>query len=788
MYRTKRRFIFSVVLMLMLLLTGCGDNSQPIAKENDYVQTNTKSSESSESSKENPDLHGSGEAAGKEHSTYYSIKESALPDPDKQIKAFLNGEKYVAEDPVLHEDTVYRYIIVFDEDGNHKAYYLQTLKLSEKEWSCISASEDFEIEGKVYSGFDEPFVSENEKLYSYVYCPEEKRYYLGILDENGIEEIICPIPTEMNDEINKTYLNSKLTCDSSGKFYFFRQSERFDEAGEDLNFLDGLLQKQGKMKIPGKIQDILQGMSDSEVYWYGINEEEKVTIRKVTNGEILLDGFEGIDGYECEAEFSASGTLFMADKRTLWKVEEEPELVFDFIQKDYIVDALYGMEAGENGEMKLLVDLDGDYTLLRIQESDSPVETEKQEIVIALAREHLSLEKIIARFNRQSDKYHISVMMPQEDENEAEFRDRIQLEISVGKGPDIMGHDVILNIQPYVENDYLECLEGLLENESEYLTAALEGCRINGKLYGIPYDCVLRFVAYSKEHTAGKSAWTVSELMKAVRESDAQILQGGYSGVDIVKYYGLYDNSNTAYIDWENGESHLTKKPFLDLLAFAKEYADTGKLEGEAGELAASGEAFGAEVSMYNNISYNMNYLYECFKGEPALIGFPREEGNGIYVSSRELYVNSSSGCKEGAKEFLRYLLSEEVQTMYVDFDVYEEMSSGGYWGHIPQFPIHLKAYEVLADKAREEKDTTYYTPTGMMNGLVFEDPASTEEQLEQFYLLLENAQPDNYKAAVLSGIIEEELAPYFAGEVSAEHAAEILDNRVQLYLDERGN
>lgn len=37
-----------------------------------------------------------------------------------------------------------------------------------------------------------------------------------------------------------------------------------------------------------------------------------------------------------------------------------------------------------------------------------------------------------------------------------------------------------------------------------------------------------------------------------------------------------------------------------------------------------------------------------------------------------------------------------------------------------------------------------------------------------------------------VSGMVWEELAPYFAGQKTAEEAAKALDSRVQLYLDER--
>ena len=51
---------------------------------------------------------------------------------------------------------------------------------------------------------------------------------------------------------------------------------------------------------------------------------------------------------------------------------------------------------------------------------------------------------------------------------------------------------------------------------------------------------------------------------------------------------------------------------------------------------------------------------------------------------------------------------------------------------------------------------------------------------------MIDNALPGQYSVTPLEGIFREELAPYFEGQCSAETAAEKLNNRVQLYLDER--
>lgn len=277
--------------------------------------------------------------------------------------------------------------------------------------------------------------------------------------------------------------------------------------------------------------------------------------------------------------------------------------------------------------------------------------------------------------------------------------------------------------------------------------------------------------------------------MTAVKASGVKLLQPDCSSMSIVIDYALWDNSNTAYIDWEKGESHLTEKPFLDLLAFAKKYGDSEGQRHEAGRLITEGEAFCVAETMSE--THRMNYLYACFQDSPALIGYPRTEGNGIYVSCRELYVSVYSGCKEGAKEFLRYLISKEVQSKYILYSVEEDVNNAGMgvqlYGYKADFPVHLEAFKVLLDKT-QELDTGEFSvySTREENGVRYLPAPYTEEMEQWFYFLLENAQPAKFYVSAISGMVSEELALYFAGDVTAEQATEKLDNRVQLYLNER--
>lgn len=734
----KKRNIISFVLVLVLFMTGC-------------VRENGNAAEQDDTRK-----------------FYYTIEETTLPSPEKSIMV-PEGGRVLLGTPMMFGEYVLCTASVNDKEYKNLNFYVQILEPGAEEWKRIDIlNSGFELDGVQYDGFNSGICpSADEKMYTQAYILD-KGSYLGRLEADGIKEIICAVPEEFEEEWDSW--NDALTRDKDGNFYSFSKNNNV------IKCYDSILQMEKTIEVPKAVYGILQGEAGADVYWYGSGTDNKPVVGNLTHEKILFEGIEGL-ATDYVAGISANDTLFLADTQNVWKVVDGVlHKAFPFTQNGYLISEIYGIKVVEEKEILLLTKMDGDLIFLRMKEIDKPLE--KQEIVMAFASQHLGLNKSIARFNRQNAQYYISVILPEEGEEEEAFQNRIQMQISAGKGPDILGHDIVLNLPDYVENGYLECVDDVFGDNSVYLEAALEDSQINGKFYGVPYECIFDVIAYSTEDTGERTSWTLPELMQAVRASDAEILQEDMDGVSIVKKYALYDNTNTTYIDWEKGESHLTEQPFLDLLAFAKDYADVGNVEKKA---------FGKTITFFNELRH-IKEVYSYFQEGAAFLGYPRAEGNGIYVNSRALYLNANSDCKEGARAFLKFLISEEEQRKYVTYDATEQMREEGIKvlkGHFIQFPVSLKAYETIVElELDKDKDNVIHTDTGTIQT----DILYTDDMIEQFYFMLEHAEPGNYNAASISNVISEELAPYFAGSITASEAAEKLDNRVQLYLDETVN
>lgn len=711
--------------------------------------------------------------------TYYRIQETAIPDPNMALTDELTGNGWVRElDSQFAGGRLYRLAQAWGTvDGIEQTtgYYLQILEEPYSAWENSSIpsivwDDTLEYEGWQYQPEKIAAVTEDE-VYLVVQKIEmtggqfQQVPYLGSLRLWRNEETGKPEGTllgVLQDEVRE----ENLYRSRGGIWYSYRTS------GSKITVLDEMLQVKEGRRVDGKIDGLLDGTEGDGILWYG-SREDSFGIWTTDNTAAFSGVIQNTDSYYLVTE-SGNGSFYGADIKGIWKAaaDTEPELICSFFENGYILDEVQAIRVLDENRMELLVRLDGSEVLLRMEKQEG-VQAEKEEIVLALGDENPLLMDYVSKFNRRSETYRVTVRLQEANETGQEFIDRLQMELAAGRGADLLMNGQI-DATAMARNGYLQELTDILDDEDGLWTAAMECGRIDGVTYGIPYAGQLFFATYSEKLTGGRENWTIREFMQAVEASDAEILQYGFSGADIVFYYGLLDNDNAELIDWENGESHLTEDLFLEILGFASRYADRGQIPQEdVGEALKEGR-IAAEGSVCLELS-ELNYREACFEGEPANIGFPRSEGNGIYVTPNMLYVNAGSEVKDGAYEFLRFLVSEEGQRRYVERNRAGDSAS--------LMPVRLELLEEMtALEMRKAGETTARSATGVL----FAKDGFTQAQKERFDRLLERAEPGDWYAAEIMSIVYEELEPYFAGQRTAAEAAANLHNRVQLYMDER--
>lgn len=164
------------------------------------------------------------------------------------------------------------------------------------------------------------------------------------------------------------------------------------------------------------------------------------------------------------------------------------------------------------------------------------------------------------------------------------------------------------------------------------------------------------------------------------------------------------------------------------------------------------------------------------------MTGFPTTDGkDAAYSNVSTLLGVPNNGNIAGAREFLRYYLSDAVQndSFYLSL-------------HFPLTESALAAattarhFEYTIDQfgAIHISKTTSQTPSEaeLLSGNVV---SLTDAEVESFRDLIRTAVVSTGRDDMVTQIIAEELEPFFAGDRTAEDTAKIIQKRTSIYLAE---
>lgn len=755
---SKKRLAKAILLALLaaaLLLSGCGDSSGSSGRDADalyFSSTEKAISDPKAGFESNPENQGKNYFLDMTDADFFT-------SPYADAKVILSPENSYCENGNLY----FLYSVMYQPDESKEKFYtgsycLAALGAPYEQWEYHI----FTTDGLTVSPEDNPAVRR-------ILAAGSDGVYL-LLSDHLIAFYNWDGSTRSLDgmelDTDPAYLLRLALYSVGGKLYAVSSD---GAANGSFTAYDKDLQPVLTQNLEHTISGCIS--RDSECLWYGFDEEGTLTVWDEPNGTVRFSLGNMVNAFEdFRLTRSAAGEFILASKGGVWTGDGTAPLVkvLSFAERGYILDELLSVIPGESGGFSVIVYFENGLYLLTLEQRDAP---DKQEITV-VSSDITSLEPVIAAFNRQSDKYRVVLVNPFESGDIEAYCQQLQMEISTGKGPDLM-EAWLIDWEGCIQNGYLEPLGDAYENPSEYWPAVLEAGKKDDVLYSICYRVVPSFLAVSKSLAGDLESWDTAQMMEAVKKSPAESLQMGLDSMGIVLQYGLADRNNPQFIDYDAGVSHLTEQPFLDFLEFAKNYGDDLYYAGPNHDEAAEYYQDGRLAAFYQTMYGYGDFLYAsaCFQGQEVLIGLPSAQGRGIYMSPVDLCLNSSSPSVEGAKDFLRYLVSAQGQ---LGFHRNTFVWAG--------FSCRRDVVETLLNEY-QEKNGDQITSNNL--GMTVTNTALTEEQVRQFMALFEDAKPAPEIPGELENIIREELAPYFAGDCSAEEAAGKLHSRVQIYLEE---
>ena len=399
------------------------------------------------------------------------------------------------------------------------------------------------------------------------------------------------------------------------------------------------------------------------------------------------------------------------------------------------------------------------------------------------------VRKQIIEFNRTNQEYRIEVKeYVTEDgmEGYGSGQEKMNSDIVSGKGPDIIELSGA-NLRMYAAKGILEDLYPYIDgdeeiNREDYLPNVLKAFEVDGKLYTLPSRFYINTVLAKESKVGDRRSITLSEVMELAKElpEGAQIYE--YATKSSILMNNIMMNMD-EYVNWSTGECKFGSDEFIKALEFANQFDtefDYNPEEISRPEKIKQDLLLMAQTSISSMQEY---ILYEAMFGEPmAFIGYPTTKENGSFIShdGSIMAINAKSQYKDGAWKFIRQQLTKEAQESNTD--------RGGFGFPVMKSALDKQFEEDMTEdyyedengnKVRSEKTTWGYDNFSVK---IF---AAKDYEVEAVRSLIESTDTMYQYDEKMIGIITEEANAFFEGQKSAKEVADIIQNRIQVYVNE---
>ncbi len=460
-----------------------------------------------------------------------------------------------------------------------------------------------------------------------------------------------------------------------------------------------------------------------------------------------------------------SDSSYTADTSGVYRREGEEQIkLLNWSSYGFSISDAPMLSVVSEEQLLLAAEISSDHrrVLLHVSKWQDGQAAEKQKVTLAVHTLSPMLQKVVTSFNRENDAYEI-VVQDFSQESGLEARERLQIDISAGNGPDLMD-SFLLDLDAYARRGYLEPLDDWLPDQENILSQAMEYSRINEHYYIALYGVQFCTAFTTGEIADGRTRWTWKEMLDTARSRGTDVLFWNASAAQVL-YYAISDEENPAFIDWKNKICHFETEEFVEILKFAREMADSSDSPYPVNLNKAFAENDILISVPYIGISLEDYYYYlNVLCGDCVFIGYPTENGNGSYVMGSGFAINQAAACKEGARAFLEYLLDPARQV-----EMAEESGS-----ILPANTQALQLALTMQAKALAEDEEA----PGFR--------AYNPQEVEQFLQAILQSRSMDRQMEDIFYILEEEMAVYCQEDRDPREVAAVLQNRIQLYLDEQ--
>lgn len=371
--------------------------------------------------------------------------------------------------------------------------------------------------------------------------------------------------------------------------------------------------------------------------------------------------------------------------------------------------------------------------------------------------------------------------------DEEDFRNKILMELAAGKGPELMWVS-LEDLDALSEKGILMDMRELIPEElmEQIFPNIIEAGSVDGTMVALAPQFTVSSFAVSYQ-VWEKDSWTLQEFLDLVESGDDwryMVTYPIFGALPMVCLRSIIPNlEETPFLDMEQRKAHFDNEEFIRALELCKKFGakeDDPRFDhDESWRMLKEGECVVQCQNMYEGFPGFSRWMAE--NGDSChFVGTPGSGTSGwIEIHEGFLAVNAKAEHIEGIKEYIALLLNDENQLHMQACNV--------------RMDVTLDCLEMVPtvpgiDEATGERIQLYEPRMKIDEGsvLMIELKPDKTSYLEEYMDFLENAVINRGWPVQIDKIMVEELQPYFTGDREVEDAVKNLQNRVQLYLDER--
>lgn len=428
------------------------------------------------------------------------------------------------------------------------------------------------------------------------------------------------------------------------------------------------------------------------------------------------------------------------------------------------------------------IDTDNNMALVRLTKVNPEDVVDKTVITLSTLWTDETIGSEIMKFNRNNDQYTIKIIdyneLYPDDWEEAEKQ--FNLDITSGKAADIInisGNESYL--KKYVDKGIVLDLTSAFENggplaDIEFLPNIDDMMKIDGKYYSfIPSFTVETYVVRSK-FANGKSSLTYKDCDELIKSkgTDYDTAFGSFNQKSTMASY-YWEYYGDKFIDWENKKCDFNNPEFIDLMNFINNFPDERK-DFDNNDYIDPDTYYADDRGLfYNGYFYDMNEYARLkqvlFKDEIEFVGVPNNFGENLSsINATTFAVNSKTSHQDIIYDLIRNLLEADR----------------GSWGGFSSIKSKFDSELQEATKEKSDDDYDAYVYDRVAEKEVKIKPLTQEEikKFSDFVLSINSLYSGNSE---VSDIISEECSAFFSGQKTPEEVAEIIQNRVSVYINE---